>query len=38
MCIFTKDRLQETLWLEGVGIIPEEAIMESGRHFRWRHR
>ncbi|MBC2304265.1 hypothetical protein [Listeria booriae] len=28
MCIFTKDRLQETLWLEGVGIIPEEAIQE----------
>ncbi|MBC2172776.1 hypothetical protein [Listeria booriae] len=28
MCIFNKERFQETLWLEGVGIIPEEAIQE----------
>lgn len=28
MCVFNKERFQETLWLEGVGIIPEEAIQE----------
>ncbi|MBC2025622.1 hypothetical protein [Listeria booriae] len=28
MCIFNKERFQETLWLEGVGIIPDEAIHE----------
>ncbi|MBC2318491.1 hypothetical protein HCC18_16725 [Listeria booriae] len=28
MWIFTKERFQETLWLEGVGTIPEEAIQE----------
>ncbi|MBC1457883.1 hypothetical protein [Listeria newyorkensis] len=28
MSIFTKERFQETLWLEGIGTIPEEVIQE----------
>ncbi|MBC1896205.1 hypothetical protein HCA68_00850 [Listeria booriae] len=35
MWIFTKERFQETLWLEGVGIIPEEAVQE---HLQLLHR
>lgn len=35
MYIFNKERFQETLWLEVVGAIPEEAIQER---IQWLHR